>query len=92
MGARGTRACLLRRLLKVSRSPRYMKQDDEEGHAAARVPFKTEDQLRPGRHDEWRMFSGHTPTEPAGPSWGGGIGDMEVDDATREIIYRQQQR
>ena len=78
--------------MKVSRSPRYMQQDEEESPAEERVPWKTEDQLRPGRHDEWRLFSGHRFTEPAGPSWGGGMGDMEVDDATREIIYRQQQR
>lgn len=75
----------------MSRSPRYMNQDDNPA-PGNRVPFKAEDQLRPGRHDEWSLHSGHTLTAPAGPSWGGGMGDMDVDDRTREMIYRQQQR
>lgn len=79
------------RLLKVSRSPRYMTQDDDS-EQNKRLPFKAEDQLRPGRHDEWSLFTGHAFTTPAGPSWGGGMGDMDVDDRTREMIYRQQQR
>lgn len=75
----------------MSRSPRYMQQDTEEP-SGTRAPFKAEDQLRPGRHDEWSLHSGHTLIAPAGPSWGGGMGDMDVDDRTREMINRQQQR
>jgi hypothetical protein len=51
-----------------------------------------EDVLKPGRHDEWSLHSGHDLTAQKGPAWGGGLCDLAMDEATREIVGRQQAR
>jgi hypothetical protein len=57
-----------------------------------RIPFGAEDQLKPGRHNEWSRQSGHDLVAPEGPAWGGGMGGLVVDDKTHEVISRQQRR
>lgn len=71
----------------MSGSPRFLTGTDDSGTLA-----KPEEQLKPGRHDEWSLASGHDLTAPEGPVWGGGLGGMDVDEATQKVISRQQLR
>eukprot|EP00892_Ulva_mutabilis_P011340 jgi/Ulvmu1/8579/UM045_0021.1 len=75
-------------LLRVSGSPRFLVPQSHEDSAT----MGPEEQLRPGRHDEWSLASGHDLTAPEGPVWGGGLGGMDVDQKTQEVITRQQLR
>ena len=70
-------------------------QAGAQGAALHRSPSPApaaEEQLKPGRHDEWSIHSGHDLTARKGPAWGGGLHDMAMDDATRAVVDRQQAR
>lgn len=77
------------RPLRVSGSPRFLTATGTDDVACV---LKPDEQLKPGRHDEWSLASGHDLTAPEGPVWGGGLGGMAVDEETHKVISRQQLR
>jgi hypothetical protein len=77
----------------VSGSPRY--RTSPRAHASAEdhsCLFRPETAFKVGRHDEWSMHDGRNFTAPEGPSWGGGIDRLGLDDMTKSIVSKQNAR
>jgi hypothetical protein len=79
----------------VSGSPAYPTSPPSTNHASVEEHSclsRSEAALKPGRHDEWSMHDGRAFTAPVGPTWGGGIDQLGLDDATKATVSRQNAR